>query len=232
MKFLRPFISYYGGKWRVGPKYPAPQHQTIIEPFAGGAGYSCRYYKNNVILYDADPILAGLWDYLIKVEPEEIYKLPVEITHLDDMNLTQEQKWLIGFWLNKAVTTPVKSPSKWMRTVKSLYWGEKCRDRIATQVQFIKHWQIFNQSYDQAPNQNATWFIDPPYNNDAGRMYRTKFCDYDHLADWCRDRQGQVIVCEQEGANWLPFIPFQTIQTTHGSRGKSKSNEVIWTQQN
>ena len=228
MKFLRPFFSYYGGKWRAAPHYGQPLHNTIIEPFAGGAGYSCRFYTRNVILYDADPTIAGLWDYLIHVNAEEIMSLPLDITHLDQMNLTQEQKWLIGFWISKAGVVPKKSPSKWARDKVGLYWEERTRDRIARQVPLIKHWQIRNESYINAPDQDATWFIDPPYNNAAGQIYNTKFTDFANLADWCRTRTGQVIVCEQEGASWLPFQTFKTIQTTHGKRGKSKSAEVVW----
>ena len=40
---LRPFFCYYGGKWRAAPKYPPPEHDTIVEPFAGAAGYATRY---------------------------------------------------------------------------------------------------------------------------------------------------------------------------------------------
>lgn len=32
---LKPFWRYYGGKWRAAPSYPAPLHNTIVEPFAG-----------------------------------------------------------------------------------------------------------------------------------------------------------------------------------------------------
>jgi hypothetical protein len=78
---------------------------------------------------------------------------------------------------------------------------------------------------DQGP---ATWFVDPPYEV-AGRAYRFHDIDYAHLGDWCRSRSGQVIVCENAGANWLPFRPFRTIKGLEGRRGGKKSVEVIWT---
>lgn len=31
---LRPFWSYYGGKWRIAERYPRPAFDRIIEPFA------------------------------------------------------------------------------------------------------------------------------------------------------------------------------------------------------
>ncbi len=59
---LRPFFGYYGGKWRDAIKhYPEPQHDTIVEPFAGSAGYSLRYANRKVILCEIDPVLASVW---------------------------------------------------------------------------------------------------------------------------------------------------------------------------
>jgi hypothetical protein len=37
---LKPFFNYYGGKWRVARRYAPPEHDLIIEPFAGAAGYA------------------------------------------------------------------------------------------------------------------------------------------------------------------------------------------------
>ena len=62
---LKPFFCYYGGKWRVAKRYPAPVNDTIIEPFAGAAGYSTRYYNKNVILYDIDPVICGAWVFFL-----------------------------------------------------------------------------------------------------------------------------------------------------------------------
>jgi site-specific DNA-adenine methylase len=231
MKPLRPFFSFFGSKWRSINKYPQPKHDTIIEPFAGSAAYSLRNHNKNIILFDKDPIIAGLWEYLIFVKQEEILSLPNEITHLDDMNhLTQEQKWLIGFWLNKGIHTPCKSPSAWMRSKehKSCFWGEGIKQRIANQVEHIRHWQIYNTSYENAPNIEATWFIDPPYKR-AGKKYRCKFNDYENLAKYCMERKGQVIVCENAGEDWLPFKELGNIRAGNYNGKKPFSAEVIWT---
>ena len=70
---MRPFFGFYGGKWRDTPKYyPAPDHDTIVEPFAGSAGYSVRYADRNVILGEKDAVIFGVWDYLIRVPAHEI----------------------------------------------------------------------------------------------------------------------------------------------------------------
>ena len=74
----------------------------------------------------------------------------------------------------------------------------------------------------------ATWFIDPPYQN-AGKHYRfgSSQLDYPALAAWCQTREGQVIVCEQGGATWLPFQVLSDVKTT---RAGQRSIEVIYLQ--
>jgi len=115
---LRPFFSYYGGKWRDTPaNYPSPSHAVIVEPFAGSAGYSLRYPAAQVLLCEVDPILVGLWDYLIRARAREIRAipdLPVGGT-VDDLPVVQEARWLVGFWLNRGVSAPRLRASKWMR---------------------------------------------------------------------------------------------------------------------
>jgi hypothetical protein len=74
----------------------------------------------------------------------------------------------------------------------------------------------------------ATWFVDPPYAR-AGRHYRFRVGDYQALADWCRTRHGQVIVCEQQGASWLPFRPFACLKSNSGAHRSGYSDEAIWT---
>jgi hypothetical protein len=50
--------------------------------------------------------------------------------------------------------------------------------------------------------------------------------DYEALANWCRERRGQKIVCEPEGAAWLPF---QHLRLARNSIGHETA-EVIWTE--
>jgi hypothetical protein len=224
---LRPFLSFYGGKWRSAAKYPRPLHGVIIEPFAGSAGYAVRYPDRQVHLYDVDERIAGVWDYLIATPESEIRRLPLEVAHIDDLTVPEEAKHLIGFWLNSGAASPRKTPSSWMRAGKhaTSFWGEVIRERIASQVPYIRHWTITHGSYEDIPDQPACWFVDPPYSTPAGHYYRHNVVDFASLGAWAKDREGQVIVCEQEGADWLPFDPLGSIKSTRGRTG-----EVIWTQ--
>lgn len=228
MTELRPFFCFYGGKWRASNYYPPPEHNTIIEPFAGAAGYATRHHTHDVRLVDIDPIITGVWDYLIHVGSYEIMRLPPVVEHIDDVNAPQEARWLIGFWLNKGAAYPCKTPSKWMREHPKGFWGYTIRSRIAQQIQCIRHWRIYPRSYKICANIEATYLIDPPYKSEVGRHYRYSNVDYKHLAEWCRSRKGQVMVCEYEGATWLPFRPFMTLHSTGGTHGKGFTKEAIW----
>lgn len=226
---LLSFFSYYGGKRSSAKYYPEPVHDTIVEPFAGAAGYSTLHYERNVILYDVDPTIFGIWDYLIRSKPEAILRLPVEFDHIEECRICEEAKWLIGFWLGKGRSRPGKSPSAWMRRYPDAgVWGYRRREIIASQVDKIKHWRICNLPYRFAENTEATWFVDPPYQNNAGDRYKCSFNGFDALSVFCRNRRGQVIACEQSGATWLPFRPFRSVLTAGGLH-RDTSAEVIWT---
>ena len=147
MPYLRPFFGYYGGKWRDAIKhYPKPQYDTIVEPFAGSAGFSLRYADRVVILCEIDPVLAEVWRYLIRVRAKEILSIPdIALDEsVDDLDIPQEAKWLVGFWLNRGTSSPRKSPSKWMRDGirPGSFWGPRVRQTIASQVDSIRHWKL------------------------------------------------------------------------------------------
>jgi hypothetical protein len=90
----------------------------------------------------------------------------------------------------------------------------------------IRHWKIIEGDYTAAPDVRATWFIDPPYQV-AGSHYIHKMRpdEYAGLASWCRLREGQVIVCENAGADWLPFRTFGAVKSGPARR---VSHEVFW----
>ena len=125
---------------------------------------------------------------------------------------------------------PGMMASAWMRKYgdqqTGVYWSPEVRQRIASQLKYIRHWTVEQKSYENIPDMRATWFIDAPYDNKAGEHYRygRRGIDYEHLGDWCRSRSGQVIVCENFGADWLDFSPLGSF------RGQRKrSQEMIWT---
>lgn len=232
---LWPFWKYYGGKYRSALRYPRPMFYTIVEPFAGAAGYSLRYHDRRVILVEKYPVVAGVWRYLIATPSSEILRIPL-VEHTDALPAwcPQEARALVGFCLNNAKTAPATKLSAGMRRMAEsgahggrYGWTEEQRKLVATQVDYIRHWRIIEGDYTQAPRVVATWFIDPPYQGRPGShyVYGSKQIDYSRLGTWCRTRLGQVIACESEGATWLPFKP---LCQAH-SIGARASQEAIWT---
>lgn len=232
---LRPFFSYYGGKHRHVRRYPAPIYPKLYDICAGSAGYPTYWHDREVILVDTDPVVCGVWAFLFAATPAEILRIPLigPGESVDDLgDVPQEARWLVGFWLGKALARPRRTPSPWMRSGKwpACFWGETVRAMIAHQLQYIRHWRVVQGTYADVPSDVATYFVDPPY-ADKGKHYahNSGGIDFAHLADWCRERPGQVIVCENDGADWLPFSPlgsFKTLNRRDGSR--SYSREVVY----
>lgn len=226
MKKLNQFFPYYGSKWRAAKKYPAPRYDTIIEPFAGGAGYSAFYHERNIILYDLNPDIADLWNFLINSTEEQILKIPLIKLgdKLSEMDLERGPKLLIGFWCARASATPRNHLSSWSEKWSDRFWCAKTREKIASQVQYIKHWKSICDTYENIENTIATYFIDPPYVK-GGKLYPKKNINYNYLSKWAQTRNGQVIVCEQEQASWLPFKEFYD----HKGIKNKKRTELLWT---
>lgn len=220
---LKPFFTYLGGKYRTAHKYPAPRHDVIVEPFAGSAGYAVRNHERQVILVERDEKIAAVWRYLLTASPDEVAALPLvgegwqttdDLTHLPP-----GARYLIGLWLNKGTASPRKTPSAWCRSGirPNSMWGMAIRERIAGQLDAIRHWRLIESDYSSAPDVEATWFVDPPYVG-KGHQYRfgSSLIDYAALGAWTLARPGQVIACEGPGATWLPFEPLGAMKAQRG----------------
>lgn len=129
----------------------------------------------------------------------------------------------MGFILAKGVERPRKSPTRWVTIDRPNYINYSIK-RVANNLFKIKHWSIVHGSYDEIENEQATWFIDPPYQH-GGHAYpcSSKKIDFKYLGNWCRSRKGQTIVCESTKANWMDFKP---LMSHYGRTGKQK--EAIW----
>lgn len=232
---MKPFWTYFGGKYRLAPRYPAPLYGTIIEPFAGAAGYALRYPERRIILVEKSPTVAGIWRWLIAATPEQVRGLP----RLPASGRLEDAEWpcqaaqdLAGFWITRGAAHPNRSASAWMRDPRysRWSWGEHAIARIAEQVEGIKHWTLLEGDYTAAPDLPATWFIDPPYHRGGVRYPQSaKALDFPVLGRWCQSRRGQAIVCEQAGATWLPFRHFHLAKGNESVSGCKVSAELVWT---
>ena len=217
-------FSYYGSKSKIVDYYPTPKHKRIIEPFAGSARYSLKYWQNDVLLLDKYDVIIKLWQWLQKCEPNDILKLPKlkQGQDIREYNLTEEETILLGFCAGLGGASPQYKVSKFADFDNG---NNKTYKRIADNLHKIKHWQIKQGDYKELENEEATWFVDPPYQF-GGEYYKesTKNIDFIQLAEWCKSRNGQVIVCENTKADWLNFLP---VVNNKGTR-TTKTVEAIW----
>lgn len=235
---VNAFFWYFGSKQKLSRYYFSPKHDTIIEPFAGGAGYSLRYPSRKVILYEINPVVASLWDYLIKVKEKELINLPDETddrlpqeanffiilcNYSGKVHIRQNQELINSSNYYDAEKITEKNTNVTKRWVDVKGGWEKHKLKCALNLRYIRHWKIYNKSYEECPNQEACWFIDPPYSNRKEAYYAFNDVNYEALSHFCKTRLGQVQVCEADTADWLPFTQFRRVKTFRGW-----SNEVVW----
>ncbi len=214
-------ISYYGSKSKLVKFYKEPLHDKIIEPFAGSARYSLMHYEKDVLLVDKYEPIIEMWHWLQAATDSDLDNLPRlnQGDNLDDFNLSRGEFLFMSFIVNEGTTGLRKTTTK--RAAPKIDFKIRTTKSILPK---IKHWDIRLGDYKDIPNQKATWFIDPPYFK-GGEYYPkgNKDINYNNLSNWCKSRDGQVIVCENSNANWLPF---KTLKEHWG--GIKKSTEVVY----
>lgn len=227
---LSPFFKYFGSKARSAHLYPAPRYDVIREDFCGGAGYSLNYPERRVILRDSDERVVRIWRFLIAATPDEIMALPLMDPgqSIHSLDVSDDARLFLSCCVNTSAFRNVLT--QWKNGQNDGLWGEKWRAKVASQVNAIKHWRVEHGSYVDSPNDECTRFVDPPYEALA-EHYKTSRAapiDYNHLGQWCKSRHGQTIVCEQYGAQWLPFRYLGELAAVRSAKGRT-CKEAIWT---
>lgn len=244
---MRPFFRYYGGKWKNARNYGPPRRPLVIEPFAGSAGYSVRHNAPVVKLYDTCPNVCAVWDFLIKCSDDDLRRIPDRFAHNDEWRALPDGPRQLVFY-NVRLQARIGDLPDWfihygrtgektgwisdrkmangnVRNYARCQWGPERKARILAQKPLLRGWSIEQRSYTEIPDQDAHWHVDPPYQGTAGRRYKENAVDYADLAAFCRTRTGAVDVCEQEGADWLPFRVLYDMNTQNPER---RSVEVVW----
>lgn len=230
---MRPFFSYYGAKYTVAAHLGEPRRSVVVEPFAGSACYSTRWNAPHVMLYDVSPDICDLWDFLINCSARDIAAIPDTFECMDEVwALPRGAQLLVRFWVSKGRAEPSNRLSPWYFTWRGApdcrVWGPKVKARIIAQKQGISKWRVDQCSWDRIPQIEAHWHVDPPYNNLPGSRYPYSDVDFEALSDWCRGLPGAVDVCENVGADWLPFEKLCEVTTSRGRRSGVRSAEAVW----
>ncbi len=233
-----PLFKCFGSKWLSSKHLPEPEYDTIVEPFAGGAGYSLRHYEKDVILFEKDAHVRELWQFLIGEATESIIRdIPIDVpegTDIRTLDLRPGAALLLKYWQRTNNVGNCWTISSWGHLPGM--WTANCRARIAEEHQAIKHWAVSNYSDGLRSfvsiTKPVTWLVDPPY--EFNYKYRQPVIDYHDLAEKCLSATGQVIVCEatdpETGTvpSWLPFQPWaKRINSRRGNGRRSYSMELL-----
>lgn len=211
-------FSYYGSKSKVIHLYPSPKFGKVIEPFCGSARYALKYFDRDVLIADKYEVVIKIWKYLQQASKKDIMGLPepAEKESIENYNLSEGERLLMGFMVWRGTA----KPQKIVQPDSNIHKAKKV---IASQLFKIRHWDIRHCSFSEIENQQATWFIDPPYQVAYGEHYAGETINYSQLGEWCKSREGQAIVCESVDATWLPF---SKLRKTSGNW--SSTVEGIW----
>ena len=174
---------------------------------------------------DKYSVIIEIWKYLQNASKNDILGLPKLYKGMDlrQLDISEIEIKFLGFLAGQGGMQPrfkVSPRSDFDKlTTPNLY------KNIANNLFKIKHWNIKQGDYKDLINENATWFIDPPYQF-GGEHYKesSKNIDFQELGEWCKSRNGQTIVCENSKANWLDFKPICKIQ----GAAQTFTTEAIW----
>lgn len=225
---------FYGGKRRLARFYPAPNYRVVVEPFAGSAAYSVTHLfspakgrppLDKVILVEKDKRVYDTWVKLLAMDVDDLLNYPIPSAG----ERTSDFLLMTSACSNRIARTEEMTVTTRMPVVLKRMFKQ-----IAHVLPHVKgRVEIIHGDYTEAEDIEATWFIDPPYHVGSRAQQRgmgyAEGCNsasirYEELGEWCRSRRGQKIVCEQDGATWLPFKHLRLARNSIGN----EATEVYW----
>ena len=239
---IRSPYSYYGSKSKLAQYYPAPEHDLIIEPFAGSAAYAWLHRRRldgsqrQIWLNDLDPKTYSIWNFLTSANAYDIVETYVPNTVVAGQRVSEILSAPeIPVGLVEVCRAEANQSTQGAKGVHDVItsMGARCwkvRRKLLEVIPEVSQWKITNASYETLANVPATWFIDPPYVG-AGQRYRmgSDLINYEELGWFCLTRQGLSITCENYPADWLPFERLGHTQALiHSRYQKANKPEAIY----
>ena len=213
----------YGAKNLLAKYYQVPNYRVIVEPFAGSAAYSCFHLKRNremrAVIIDKNDNIAAAWDFIKHCSANDVREYPVP----------EIGSYTTDFLFKTCTSSNSATQNAKMKVTKRmLEVFEYQRRRILDLLWIRNRISFIHDDYRAFPNIEATWFIDAPYQKPTDRLLKNassrRNAEYAELSEYAKSRKGQVIVCEKDGANWLPFERFKTNKNSLDR----KYAEVVW----
>ena len=156
---------YYGRKKQIARHYPEPAYDTIVEPFAGAAAYALYgdRWQREVLLIERDPRVAEIWQWLVETA------MPDAIRALPELKVGEKSSEFLHI-IHAVTKMAFKYKTIKVTPVLERNW-EISKRVMAANLHKVKHWRIVCGDYTEAPDIDATWFIDPPYKSHPGTGY-------------------------------------------------------------
>jgi len=181
---------------------------VFVEPFCGGASISIALLESNtiteIVLNDIDPMVSALWKCVFSKDDakwlsDTIMNVPLTLEYWQfQKNLKPthlRESALKCLYLNRTSFSGVLHPSagpiggrsqkKW--TIGCRFNRDKLSSRIlqlsqlSDRVKAITADSWMKVFREWGKKQNVFFYLDPPFYNNAKRLYRFTFADSDHL---------------------------------------------------
>ena len=212
---------HYGRKVKAASSYPAPAYPLIIEPFAGSMATHLHHRPQHAIGVELDAPTVALWHRLCAMSAAELADFPMPV-----VGARSHDPWVI-----RASASSTAHLSKY-RTV-SAFMAQRFDEQRRYAIRHLDYARtvLYAQGdYRQAPDIEATWFVDPPYEGvKDGYSHGSATIDFAELAEWCMTRKGQVIVCEGPAGTWLPFREHRSFLGLTVNDQSHRNHEMVLT---
>lgn len=229
MKPINPLMKVFGSKFSATKRgsYPAPlPGSTIFEPFAGSAGYSLNYHWHNVVIYETNPHLAYLWQWLLgSATSDDILGIPLNLPVGSDIrdcsDLSHGQQLLLKSWQRTNNHGNCWTVSAWGNSPGQ--WTLNTRKRVAEEIHAVKHWQFRPIPWTEP----GTYFCDSPYLYNY--QYGVKGFDFAGYAAKVNNLppEAMAICCEAacpKTGSVPDYLPFEFSHSQVTSRRKATNN--------
>jgi hypothetical protein len=210
---------YFGRKGDLAKTYPEPLYDLVIEPFAGSMAYTLFHRPKMALGIEANERVVDLWWRLRDMSMREIRAMPVP----EIGERTDDLYWVLA----SASNTSLEVRGRTVTWFMDMRLERQKRLTIKHHAYVRGHVLYQHGDYTDAPDIEATWFIDPPYEGVTG--YGNEPLDYAALAEWVLSRRGQVIVCEGAQGSWLPFQDHHVLRGVNSGQGGTAHREQAWT---
>lgn len=192
----KPLIPYFGGKTRVSDQIiqTFPDHQTFVEPFAGGASvYWANTIANNFVINDLDKDIYNLYK-TAKNSPGTVKSCELNGVSKEEFNRMRDKS-------NKSACDVIKLHKHAFSGAPKNGWARKDKHFVNRfgdkHIEKLKKTVVLNQGFDKVmlryDKKGVVMYLDPPYVK-AGGAYNTTGVSPQEVCDVMRKIKNAKVI--------------------------------------